>query len=120
MKTLIIGGTVFLGRHLVEAAHARSHEVTLFNRGLQNPELFPDVEKLRGDREGALEALRGGRRWDVVIDTCGFVPSIVRASAELLAPAVERYVFVSSLSVLADNSTPGNDENAPVGTFRIS
>ncbi len=116
MKTLIIGGTVFLGRHLVEAAQARGHEVTLFNRGLHNPELFPDVEKLRGDREGDLDALLG-RRWDVVIDTCGFVPRIVRASAEALADSAERYLFISSLSVLADNSTPGNDENAPVGVL---
>lgn len=116
MKVLIIGGTVFLGRHLVEAAQGRGHEVTLFNRGRDNPELFPDVEKLRGDRDGELDALRG-RRWDVVIDTCGFVPRVVRASAELLADAVERYVFISSLSVFADNSTLGNDENAPVGTL---
>lgn len=116
MKTLIIGGTVFLGRHLVESAQVRGHVVTLFNRGLHNPKLFPDVEKLHGDREGALDALLG-RRWDVVIDTCGFVPRIVRASAELLADAVERYVFISSLSAIADNSTPGNDENAPVGTL---
>ena len=116
MKILIIGGTVFLGRHLVEAAQARGHVVTLFNRGLHNPELFPDVEKLHGDREGTLDALRG-RRWDVVIDTCGFVPRIVRASAELLADAVDRYVFISSLSAIADSSTPGNDEDAPVGVL---
>src|SRR5215210_5007881 len=96
MRTLIIGGTVFLGRHLVEAAQARGHEVTLFNRGLHNPGLFPDVEKLRGDRDGGLDVLRG-RRWDVVIDTCGFVPRIVRASAELLAESVELYIFFSSL-----------------------
>lgn len=116
MRTLIIGGTVFLGRHLVEAAQARGHVVTLFNRGLHNPELFPDTLKLHGDRDGELDALRG-RKWDVVIDTCGFVPRIVRASAELLAPAVERYVFISSLSAIADSSTLGNDENAPVGTL---
>jgi 2'-hydroxyisoflavone reductase len=116
MRVLIIGGTVFLGRHLVEAAQARGHAVTLFNRGLHNPELFPDVEKLHGDRDGQLDALRG-RQWEVVIDTCGFVPRIVRASAELLAEAVERYVFVSSLSVFADNSTFENDESAPVGTL---
>ena len=85
MKLLLIGGTVFLGRHLVEVALARGHEVTLFNRGQHNPELFPQVEKLRGDRDGGLDAL-AGRRWDAAIDTCGYVPRIVRASAELLAP----------------------------------
>lgn len=117
MRTLIIGGTVFLGRHLVEAAQARGHEVTLFHRGLTNPELFPDVEKLRGDREGDLAALVG-RRWDAVIDTCGFVPRIVRASAEMLKDSVERYIFISTLSVVADNSQPGNDESAPVAVMK--
>ena len=81
MNLLILGGTVFLGRHVVEAALARGHQVTLFNRGQSNPELFPDVEKLQGDRDGDLTALEG-RRWDAVVDTCGFVPRVVRASAE--------------------------------------
>jgi 2'-hydroxyisoflavone reductase len=116
MRILIIGGTVFVGRHLVEAALARGHEVTLFNRGLHNPDIFPEVEKLRGDREVSLDALRGGR-WDAVVDTCGYVPRVVRASAELLADAVELYIFISSLSVLADTSKPGSDENSPVGTL---
>lgn len=86
MKLLILGGTVFLGRHLVEAALDQGHEVTLFNRGQHNPDLFPSVEKLRGDRDGNLAALQG-RRWDALIDTCGYVPRIVRASAQLLAGA---------------------------------
>jgi 2'-hydroxyisoflavone reductase len=116
MKILILGGTVFLGRHLVEASYARGHEVTLFNRGLHGPELFPDVEKLRGDRDGGLDSLRG-RRWDVVIDTCGFVPRIVRASAELLADAAELYIFFSSLSAIGDMSVLGADESAAVGTL---
>src|ERR1043166_5851824 len=72
MKILILGGTVFLGRHLVESALTKGHEVTLFNRGRQHPELFPQVEKLRGSREGDLEALRG-RRWDAAIDPSGYL-----------------------------------------------
>lgn len=116
MKLLILGGTMFLGRHLTEAALARGHEVTLFNRGQHNPELFPEAEKLRGERDGGLGALRG-REWDAVIDTSGFVPRVVRASAELLAPSVGRYVFVSSLSVFADFSRPVEDENAPLGAL---
>jgi 2'-hydroxyisoflavone reductase len=116
MKLLILGGTVFLGRHLVEAAQARGHEITLFNRGQHNAALFPDVEKLRGDRSGDLSALQG-RRWDAVIDTCGFVPRLVRASAELLADAIDHYTFVSSISVYADVSVIGIDESAPVGTL---
>ncbi len=115
MKIMILGGTVFVGRHLVEAAQARGHEVTLFNRGRQNADLFPDVEKLRGDRDG-LDAL-SGRSWDVAVDTCGYVPRVVRQSARLLAGSVSRYVFISSLSVYADVSTPGVDEDSALGTL---
>ena len=116
MNLLILGGTVFLGRHLVEAALARGHAVTLFNRGQHNPDLFPEVERLRGDRDGDLQALEG-RRWDAVVDTCGYVPRVVRASAEMLAPNVDHYTFISSISVYADTSKPGIDEQAPVGTL---
>lgn len=113
MKILILGGTLFLGRHLVGAALERGHEVTLFNRGATNPGLFPHVEKLRGDRNGDLEALRG-RHWEAVVDPSGYVPRVVGASVDLLADAVDQYVFVSSCSVYADTSTPGLDEDAPV------
>ena len=113
MDVLILGGTVFLGRHLVEAALGRGHRVTLFNRGIHNPELFPDVEKIKGARDGDLSPLQG-RRWDAVIDTCGFVPRVVRASAGLLSDAVGHYTFVSSISVYSDDITPGADEDAPV------
>src|SRR5689334_8723539 len=106
MKLLILGGTVFLGRYLVEAALARGHEVTLFNRGQHNPDLYPEVEKLRGDRDGGLDILRG-RRWDAVVDTCGYVPRIVRASAELLAGTVDHYTFISSISVYPSFKTLG-------------
>jgi 2'-hydroxyisoflavone reductase len=116
MKLLIIGGTVFLGRSLVDSALAQGHEVTLFNRGQHNPELYPAVEKLRGDRDGDLAALRG-RRWDAALDTCGYVPRVVRASAELLAGAVDHYTFVSSISVYAHFRAVGQDESAPVGTL---
>lgn len=114
MNILILGGTVFLGRHLVEAALTRGHNVTLFNRGQHNADWFPDIEKLRGDRDGDLTALQG-RRWDAVIDTCGYVPRIVRASAELLANAVEHYTFISSISVYARLNQSGLDESTPVG-----
>lgn len=116
MKILILGGTAFLGRHLVEAAQARGDEVSLFNRGQSNPQLFPEVEQLRGDRTKDLSAL-AGRRWDVVIDTCGYVPSVVRASAQLLAGAAEHYTFVSSLSVYADFERHGMDESARTQTL---
>ena len=106
MRLLILGGTAFVGRHLVEAARAQGHEVTLFTRGRTNPGLFPDVEHLAGDREIDLSPLEG-RRFDAAIDTCGYLPRAVRASAGLLADAVERYVFVSSLSVYVDGPVVG-------------
>lgn len=118
MNLLILGGTVFVGRHLVEAATAAGHTVTLFNRGQHNADLFPDVEKLRGDRsaEGGLDALNG-RTWDTVIDTCGYVPRVVQMSAQRLAGAVGQYVFISTISVYADFTQANQDETAPVGTL---
>ncbi len=97
-RLLVLGGTVFLGRHLVAAALGRGHDITVFNRGRSHPDLWTDVEQLRGDRDGDLEALRG-RRWDAVVDTSGFVPRVVRKSAELLRGSVDVYVFISSGSV---------------------
>jgi 2'-hydroxyisoflavone reductase len=113
MYFLILGGTGFLGRHLVEAALGDGHRVTLFNRGLSGPDLVPEVENIKGDRDGDLSLLQG-RRWDVAIDTCGYVPRLVRASAGLLADAVDHYAFVSSISVYSDAIGPGADEGAPV------
>jgi 2'-hydroxyisoflavone reductase len=117
---LILGGTGFLGPAVVEAAKARGYAITLFNRGKTRPELFPDVEKLHGDRDprkgDGLKAIEG-RKWDAVIDNSGYVPRIVKASAELLAPNVKQYIFISSISVYADNATPSADETAAVGTM---
>jgi 2'-hydroxyisoflavone reductase len=113
---LILGGTGFIGPHIVDAARARGHTVTLFNRGKTHPGLFPDVEKLHGDRDGHLEALVG-RKWDAVVDPSGFVPRIVKASAELLAPNVGHYVFVSTISVYAGEDIVGADETAPATTI---
>src|SRR5215204_716717 len=113
MDLLILGGTGFLGRHLVEATLADGHRPTLFNRGLSEPGLFPEIEKIEGDRDGDLSPLLR-RRWDAVIDTCGYVPRTVRASAGLLAGAVDHYTFVSSISVYSDAIEPGADEEAPV------
>ena len=97
---------------MVEAATARGHEVTLFNRN-QRPGVFPDLETLVGDRDGDLKALQG-RAWDAVIDTCGYIPRIVRASAELLAEAAHHYTFISTVSVYANPDRPGTDETAPL------
>ena len=113
LRLLILGGTRFIGPHFVEAARARGHQVTLFNRGRTNPERAQNVEVLHGDRNGQLDALKG-RQWDAVLDTSAFVPRIVRLSAELLAPSISQYVFVSSISVYASFARP-NDESSPLG-----
>jgi 2'-hydroxyisoflavone reductase len=101
MTLLILGGTKFLGRHLVHAAVDRGRRVTLFNRGQTSPELFPELEKLRGNRDEDLRALKG-RRWDAVIDTSGLASGKVRATAKLLADSIANYTFVSSISVYRD------------------
>ena len=106
MRLLILGGTLYLGRHTVEAARARGHAVTLFNRGRTNPDLFPDVERIRGDRDGDLSAL-AGRRWDAVIDSSGYLPRSVHAGCEMLRDSVGHYTFISSISVYADRTRPG-------------
>ena len=113
MKLLVLGGTRFLGRHLVEAARARGHALTLFNRGRTNPELHPGVERITGDRDGGLGAL-AGRAWDAVVDPSGFFPRVVGASARALAGAAGQYLFVSSISVYAEPVPVGADESAPV------
>ncbi|HVU77692.1 MAG TPA: NAD-dependent epimerase/dehydratase family protein [Gaiellaceae bacterium] len=109
MRILVLGGTKFLGRHTVDVALARGHEVTLFNRGQTCPDLFPAVEKLRGDRDGDLAAL-AGRSFDAVVDTSGFVPRVVRETIEALGE-VGHYTFVSTISVYADVSTPPTESS---------
>jgi 2'-hydroxyisoflavone reductase len=116
MKLLIIGGTRFLGRHLVTGALAREHEVTLFNRGLHSSEPLTGVETIHGDRYSDLDKLKG-RRWDAVVDTCGMLPRALRAAAEVLIDSVDRYVFISTQNVYADISMPDVDETAPLSTL---
>lgn len=113
---LILGGTGFLGPHVVDAAIARGHTVTLFNRGKTHPHLFPNLEKLQGDRDGKLDALEG-RQWDAVVDPSGYVPRIVKMSAELLAPNVKHYLFISTISVYADGGPVGADESWKLQTI---
>ena len=110
MNILILGGTVFMGIQLVNYAQKRNHNVTIFNRGKRNPDIFPDVEKLIGDRSGDLAPLKG-RKFDAVIDTCGHVPGIVRKSAELLKDNTDNYTFISSISAYSDFSKHGQDES---------
>jgi len=111
LRILILGGTKFLGRAVAQAALAKGHQLALFNRGRTHPELFPDVEKLRGDREDDLAELRG-HAWDVVVDTSGSAPQVVASSVELLAHSAKYYLFVSTRSVYAPPYRRGFDESA--------
>ena len=112
MRLLLLGGPKFVGRAVIEAALERGHELTLFNRGTTNADVHPDLERITGDRDGGLDGLRG-REWDAVVDTSGYLPRIVDASAELLSGAVGHYVFVSSVSVYA-SFAESVDEGSPV------
>ncbi len=116
MKILVLGGTIFLGRHIVEVALKKGHEVTLFNRGQRNADLFPEVEKLRGNRDNDLTALQN-RKWDVAIDTNGYLPFHVESVVNQLSEAVQHYTFISSLSAYADAKIDGIDENYQVGSL---
>ena len=114
MKLLIIGGTRFIGRHLVSAALARNHEVTLFNRGRHASNV--DVKTIRGDRHTDLSKLQG-RRWDAVVDTSGMLPRAVKAAAEVLSDSVGHYTFISTQNVYEDVSIPGVSESSPLRTL---
>lgn len=113
LRILFLGGTGFLGPHMVRDAVARGHVVTLFNRGKTNPQLFPGLEKLTGDRYGDLSALEN-RDWDVVIDTFTYTPDTVARTAELLKDHVGQYIVISTVSVYPDYASPGMDEDAPL------
>jgi len=113
LRILILGGTRFIGLHMTALALQRGHNVTFFNRGKTKADRFPEIERIKGDRNGEIEGLRN-RAWDVVIDNSGYVPRHVKLSAELLAPNVRQYVFTSSISVYPDFSVP-RDEKSPVG-----
>jgi len=113
MKILIIGGTIFLGRHIVNSALSRNHEVVLFNRGKHNPDLFSDLEKIKGDREGDLSELKG-MKFDAVIDTCGYLPKVVNKSASFLRDSAGYYTFISSVSVYKNAYEIGLNEKSAV------
>jgi 2'-hydroxyisoflavone reductase len=111
MKLLVIGGTRFVGRHLVEAALQRGHSVTLFNRG-KNANVFPNVEQIHGDRDKDVSALRN-KSFDAVIDTCGYIPRHLQMMADVLQ-TIPLYVFISTISVYADPIPLRADEDAPL------
>jgi len=113
LKILVLGGTRFIGLHMTALALQRGHTLTFFNRGKTKADRYPEVERIKGDRDNQVDGLKD-REWDVVIDNSGYVPRHVRLTAELLAPKVRQYVFTSSISVYPDFSVP-RDEKSPVG-----
>ena len=120
LKILILGGTGFIGPWEIKAALAQGHEVTLFNRGKTRPDMFPDLVRLKGDRDpdvGEGLAALAGRTFDVVIDNSGYYPRHVKASAELLGPNVGHYIYISSISAYGITSVEGQDVDAPVATM---
>jgi 2'-hydroxyisoflavone reductase len=118
LRILILGGTGFTGPFQVRYALDRGHRVTVFNRGRTHPgELPKEAEQLIGDRNGKLDALKG-RTWDVVIDNPTSIPVWVRDAAQILQGNVERYVFISTISVYADTSKQGIDESAPLAKYK--
>ncbi|MGH9932012.1 MAG: NAD-dependent epimerase/dehydratase family protein [Pyrinomonadaceae bacterium] len=117
LKILILGGTGFTGPFQVRYALSRGHAVTVFNRGKTHPgELPKEAEQLLGDRNGQLDALKG-RKWDVVIDNPTTLPVWVRDAAQILQGNVDRYVFISTVSVYSDVSKPDMDENGPLAKY---
>lgn len=113
MRVLVLGGTIFVGRHVVDMLLAHGHEVTLFHRGERGRDLFPAVERVLGDRATDLDRLPAGAQWDAVVDTSGYVPGVVAASVAALRDRARHYVFVSSVSVY-DISAPRIDESSPI------
>lgn len=111
MNILVLGGTVFVGRHIVEKALLLGHKVSVFHRGQSGNSLFPEAEHILGDRDGGLDAL-GDRKWDWVIDTCGYVPRVVQQSCDALKNRCDTYLFISTISVYADWSQSGMDERS--------
>ena len=116
LDILVLGGTGFIGPHMVREALRRGHAVTLFNRGRTNNALFPDLETLIGDRDNGLDALKG-RKWDAVIDNSGYVPRHVHDSATLLSPSIDHYLYTSTVSVYASFADP-LDEDSPLAKMQ--
>ncbi|NIV17563.1 MAG: NAD-dependent epimerase/dehydratase family protein [Woeseiaceae bacterium] len=115
LDILVLGGTGFIGPHMVREALRKGHSVTLFNRGRTNNTLFPDLETIKGDRDGGLDGLEG-RKWDVVIDNSGYVPRHVKDSARLLSDNTSYYLYISTVAVYKDFKQ-ANHEDSPLATI---
>jgi 2'-hydroxyisoflavone reductase len=116
MRVLVIGGTEFVGRHIVHQAVAAGHDVTVFHRGRTEPPDLPEVAHVHGDRDGGLGALEGGT-WDWAVDVCGYDPRLVRSAGDALESSVGRYCFISTESVYAEPLPALVAEDAPLATM---
>ena len=118
MNLLVLGGTRFMGRRIVENALAAGHNVTLFNRGRDGADLFPgQVERVTGDRDGEISLL-AGRKFDAIVDTPGFYPRVVKQTTDLFRDSVDRYLFISSISAYDPAPGVAIDENSPLATLK--
>ncbi len=120
LKILFLGGTGFIGPHMVRKCLSQGHEVTLFNRGKRNTSLFPGLEKIKGNRDPKVDqGLKGleGRKWDAIVDTSGYIPRHVDGSSSLLAKVAPHYLYISTMSVYVDYSKKGFNEDAPLATI---
>ncbi|MBV9292581.1 MAG: NAD-dependent epimerase/dehydratase family protein [Frankiales bacterium] len=114
MRILVIGGSSFVGRHIVQGALDRGHDVTLFNRGKTDPGAFPTAEHIVGDRDGDLAEL-GGRSWDATVDVCAYTPGQVRRLLTALGARSGHYTFISTISVYGQvDVESGFGEDAPL------
>ena len=118
MHILILGGTKFVGRHIVEQALLRGHEITILQRGQTNKELFAETKKFYGDRI-AIQNILPDKNWDAVIDTCGYHPEDVKRSAEYLKGRCHHYIFISTISVYADFSKSGINEKSSLSHLNV-
>jgi 2'-hydroxyisoflavone reductase len=116
VKILTLGGTIFFGREFVKLALESGHELTVFHRGRHGADLFPEARHVIGDRDGGLSALPD-ENWDVVLDSCGFVPRVVREAVQTLKARVDRYAFVSTISVYSDAAKPFQTEDGQLGVL---
>lgn len=114
MRILVLGGTRFVGRAIVEAALSRDHDVALFNRGT-HPDLFPGAEAISGDRDDPGQMAQiASRGWDAVVDVSAYRPSQVRLACDALGARLPHYVYISTVSVYADPVPAGAGEDAPL------
>lgn len=118
LNVLFMGGTGFIGPHMVRALLAEGHKVTLFNRGKSNPHLFPELDKIKGDRLSADIEQVSAQKWDLIVDSSCYIPRAVdMLMAAVDKQSLQQYLFISTISVYADFSKPGLNEDSELASM---